>query len=158
MQILNPVAKMTSAPRWSYQLPTCLSSKLSSSVLSSCIPFVTLTFLTIAQSLAADKPACTTPTATQFRILKELEFSWSMHSKFWHFWYFRPNVNRNNQRPYIQTGELPTCLYTYEINFVKYKKLNPHFLSLISYILLQHSNMSLNRNTWPSSLKFKSYT
>ena len=49
------------------------------------------------------------------------------------FGYFRPNVNRKNQRPYIQTGELPTCLYTYEIKFTKYTKLNPHFLSLISY-------------------------
>ena len=35
------------------------------------------------------------------------------------FGYFRPNVNRKNQRSYVQTGELPTCLYTYEINFAK---------------------------------------
>ena len=126
---------MTSAPRWSYQLPTCLSSKLSSSVLSSCIPFVTLTFLTIAQSLTADKLACTTPTstATQIRILKELKFSQSMHSKFNFFGYFRPKVNKKNQRPYIHTGELPTCLYIYEINFAKHTKLKPHFLSLISF-------------------------
>ena len=48
------------------------------------------------------------------------------------FLYFRPNVNRKNQRPYIQTGELPTCPYTYEINFAKYTKLNLHFLSLIT--------------------------
>ena len=70
------MAKMTVPPTDSYQLPTCLGSKLSSSVLSSCIPFVTLTFLTIAQSLTADKPHAPppTPTATQIRKLKELKF------------------------------------------------------------------------------------
>ena len=71
-----------------------------------------------------------------------------MRSKFIFFGYFRPNVNRKNQRPYIQTGELPTCLYTYEITFAKHTKLNPHFF--VPNILLQHSNMSLNRNTGPS--------
>ena len=76
MQIWIPL-KIASAPHWSYQLPTCLSSKLSSSVLNSCIPFVTLTFLTIAQSLTANKPACTTttPTANPYHKIKRIEIS-----------------------------------------------------------------------------------
>ena len=54
-----------------------------------------------------------------------------MRIKFDLFGCFRPNVNKKNQRSYIQTGELPTCLDTYEIYFAKYtNKLNPHFLSL----------------------------
>ena len=56
-----------------------------------------------------------------------------MHSKFI-FSDILGQRKQKNQRPYIQTGELPTCLYTYENNFAKYAKLNPHFLSLISYL------------------------